>query len=60
MRQVLVAGREQRYEASSGRSRARCVLVWGDDDQDAVLAVAESARSMLAHADLIVCPGPGT
>ncbi len=59
MRQVLVRAVSSDDEDQLRAITCPVVLVWGDDDQDAVLAVAESARSMLAHADLIVCPGAG-
>ena len=59
LRQVLVRSVGTDDAAQLRAIRCPVVLVWGDDDDDAVLAVAESARDLLGEATLIVCPGAG-
>lgn len=59
MRQVLVRTVNERYEETLAAVSCPVELVWGDDDADAPLAVAELARRRLGQSTLTVCPGAG-
>ncbi len=59
MRQVLVRSVGETYEEQLAVIDCPVRLVWGDDDRDVPLAVAERAVGQLADATLTVCPGAG-
>jgi pimeloyl-ACP methyl ester carboxylesterase len=59
MRQVLVRVVNETYEEELAAIACPTALVWGDDDGDVPLEVAERARSLLADATLTVVPGAG-
>lgn len=60
MRDVFVRVVNESYEEPLGRLRCPVELVWGDDDAEARLAVAEEARALLGdRATLTVLPGAG-
>jgi pimeloyl-ACP methyl ester carboxylesterase len=61
MRDVFVRVVNESYEDELRRVRCPVELVWGDDDAEAPLAVAESALSVLGpdRASLTVLPGAG-
>jgi pimeloyl-ACP methyl ester carboxylesterase len=59
MRQVLVRSVGETYEEQLAAIGCPVRLVWGDDDRDVPLAVAERAAGLLAAAEVTVCPGAG-
>lgn len=59
MRQVLVRTVNERYDEVLAGLACPVELVWGDDDRDAPLPLAEAAETRLRHATLTVCPGAG-
>lgn len=59
MRAVHVRLVNETYEAQLAAITCPVELVWGDDDADVPVAVAEAARSRLAQATLTVVPGAG-
>lgn len=59
MRQVLVRTVNERYDQVLERVACPVELVWGDDDRETPLAVAELAGERLRDATLTVCPGAG-
>ena len=59
MRDVLVRAVNESYEEQLARITCPVELVWGDDDAEVPLAVAEAALSRLAVANLTVVPGAG-
>jgi pimeloyl-ACP methyl ester carboxylesterase len=59
MRQVLVRTVNERYDQVLAQLACPVELVWGDDDREAPLAVAELARQRLRRATLTVSPGAG-
>ena len=59
MREVLVRAVGERDDAQLARIACPVTLVWGDDDTAAPLSVAEGAAALLAHGELVVCPGAG-
>jgi pimeloyl-ACP methyl ester carboxylesterase len=59
MRQVLVRTVNERYDQVLAQLACPVELVWGDDDREAPLAVAELAGQRLHHATLTVSPGAG-
>ncbi len=59
MRDVLVRMINETYEAVLERVRCPVELVWGDDDPDVPLEVAERAAALLGDARLTVVPGAG-
>lgn len=59
MRDVFVRVVNESYEAELARVRCPIELVWGDDDAEARLAVAESALAVVPDAKLTVAPGAG-
>jgi pimeloyl-ACP methyl ester carboxylesterase len=59
MRQVLVRSVGETYEEQLAAIGCPVRLVWGDDDREVPLAVAERAAGLLAEAQVTVCPGAG-
>jgi pimeloyl-ACP methyl ester carboxylesterase len=59
MRQVHVTAVAETYEDQLAAIGCPVSLVWGDDDAEVPLAVAEAAAAQLAVAELTVCPGAG-
>ena len=59
MRQVLVRLLAERYDEQLSRIRCPMELVWGDDDTEAPLWIAERVASGVAGANLTVCHGAG-
>ena len=59
MRQVLVRVVAETYEEQLGALTCPVELVWGDDDTEVPLSVAEAAASLLPAANLVVVPGAG-
>jgi pimeloyl-ACP methyl ester carboxylesterase len=59
MRQVLVGLLHEDYEPALRSLRCPVELVWGDDDTEVPLAVAEAIEALVPGARLTVCPGAG-
>ncbi|MFP5376805.1 MAG: alpha/beta fold hydrolase [Acidimicrobiia bacterium] len=59
MRAVHVRAVNEAYDDLLPRVACPVELVWGDDDADVPLAVAEAARGLLPDATLHVVPGAG-
>ena len=59
MRGVHVRVVNETYEAELAAVKCPVELVWGDDDAEVPLAVAEAAAALLAHATVHVVPGAG-
>jgi len=59
MRQVLVGVLAETYDEQLLALRCPVELVWGDDDTEAPLAVAEIVAAKVPGAVLTVCPGAG-
>jgi len=59
MRQVLVRTVNETYDDQLRSVSCPVELVWGDDDTEAPLAVAETAAGLLARSNLTVCRGAG-
>jgi pimeloyl-ACP methyl ester carboxylesterase len=59
MRQVLVRTVNETYDDQLRAVRCPVELVWGDDDTEAPLSVAEWASGLLARPNLTVCRGAG-
>jgi pimeloyl-ACP methyl ester carboxylesterase len=59
MRQVLVRVVSETYEEQLAAVACPTELVWGDDDAEVPLAVAEAAQGLLAHSTLTLLPGAG-
>jgi pimeloyl-ACP methyl ester carboxylesterase len=59
MRQVLVRTVNETYEDQLRAVTCPVELVWGDDDTEAPLSVAESAAELLDDSHLTVCRGAG-
>ena len=59
MRQVHVRAVNETYEDQLASVACPVELVWGDDDAEVPLAVAEAAMSRLGQATLTVVPGAG-
>jgi len=59
VRGVLVRLLAEDYEPALAALRCPVELVWGEDDAEAPLAVAERVRTMVPGARLTVCPGAG-
>jgi pimeloyl-ACP methyl ester carboxylesterase len=59
MRQVLVRTVNERYDEMLAQLECPVELVWGDDDREAPLAVAELAGQRLHRATVTVSPGAG-
>ncbi len=59
MRQVLVRTLAETYDDQLAAIACPVHLVWGDDDAEVPLVVAERLAERLAGATLTVCPGAG-
>ncbi len=59
MRQVLVRVVSETYEEQLAAVTCPTDLVWGEDDTEVPVAVAEAARGALATSTLTVVPGAG-
>jgi pimeloyl-ACP methyl ester carboxylesterase len=59
MRQIFVRLVNERYDTELAGLRGPLELVWGDDDADVPLVVAEEARALVTGSRLTVCPGAG-
>ncbi len=59
MRGVLVRSVNETYEAPFDAYRGPVELVWGQDDSEVAVAVAEAAADRKAHAVVTLCPGAG-
>jgi pimeloyl-ACP methyl ester carboxylesterase len=59
MRQVLVRTVNETYDEQLRSVSCPVELVWGDDDAEAPLSVAETAAGLLARPRLTVCRGAG-
>jgi pimeloyl-ACP methyl ester carboxylesterase len=59
MRQVLVRLLAERYDEQLAALRCGVELVWGDDDKEVPLSVAEAVVSAVPGAALTVCRGAG-
>ena len=59
MRQVLVKTLAERYDDALAAIECPVRLVWGDDDAEVPLAVAEAVVGRLDRCELTVCPGAG-
>lgn len=59
MRSVLVKLMTETYDAQLRALDVPVELVWGDDDKDVPLPVAEQVIGTLRHGSLSVCPGAG-
>jgi pimeloyl-ACP methyl ester carboxylesterase len=59
MRGVLVKAVNETYEPALAAYPGPIELVWGDDDDQAPLAVAEAAIASCQQAKLVTCPGAG-
>jgi pimeloyl-ACP methyl ester carboxylesterase len=59
MRQVLVRTVNETYDDQLRALRCPVELVWGDDDAEVPLSVAETATGLLARPNLTVCRGAG-
>jgi pimeloyl-ACP methyl ester carboxylesterase len=59
MRGVLVRLLSEDYEPVLRSLRCPVELVWGDDDTEVPLSVAEAAQTLIPGASLIVLPGAG-
>jgi pimeloyl-ACP methyl ester carboxylesterase len=59
MREVLVRLVNERYDDALAAVRCPVELVWGDDDADAPVEVAQALTQRIPGATLTVCPGAG-
>jgi len=59
MRDVLVKAVNETYESPLHAFAGPIELVWGADDDQVPVAVAEAARAQSRQAELIVIPGVG-
>jgi pimeloyl-ACP methyl ester carboxylesterase len=59
MRGVLVQAVNETYETPLAAYPGPVELVWGQDDREVVVAVAEAASKVGADATLTLCPGAG-
>lgn len=59
MRDILVKLVNESYEGQLSRIEAPVRLVWGENDRDVPVSVAETASALLAHAELEVLEGVG-
>jgi pimeloyl-ACP methyl ester carboxylesterase len=59
MRQVLVRTVNESYDDQLRAVRCPVELVWGDDDTEVPVSVAEAAAGLLARPNLTVCRGAG-
>ena len=59
MRDVLVRAVNESYEEQLRQLRCPVELVWGSDDPQVPLSVAEAAAALVRDTRLTVCPGAG-
>jgi pimeloyl-ACP methyl ester carboxylesterase len=59
MRGVLVQSVNETYEVPLAAYPGPIELVWGEDDREVVVAVAEAAAAKSAHSVVTRCPGVG-
>jgi pimeloyl-ACP methyl ester carboxylesterase len=59
MRQVLVRTVNETYDDQLRAVRCPVELVWGDDDAEVPVSVADTAAGLLARPNLTVCRGAG-
>ena len=59
MRDILVKVVNESYEGQLGRIRSHVHLIWGADDRDVPVSVAETADALLPDSTLEVLPGVG-
>ena len=59
MRGVLVQAVNETYEVPLGAYPGPVELVWGQDDSEVAVAVAEAAAELSARAVVTLCPGAG-
>lgn len=59
MREVFVRAVQDTYEEDLARITCPTELVWGGDDREVPVEVAERASALLRHARLTVWPGVG-
>lgn len=59
MRDVLVRTLAEDYTAQLAAISCPVSLVWGDDDTEVPLAVAERVQTLVSVSTLVVCPGAG-
>jgi pimeloyl-ACP methyl ester carboxylesterase len=59
MRQVLVRTVNETYDEQLRAVRCPVELVWGDDDAEVPVSVAETAAGLLVRPNLTVCRGAG-
>jgi pimeloyl-ACP methyl ester carboxylesterase len=59
MRDILVKVVNESYEGQLGRITHPVQLLWGENDREVPVSVAESARALLSDSTLEVLPGVG-
>jgi pimeloyl-ACP methyl ester carboxylesterase len=59
MRAVHVVSVNERFDDQLRAVRCPVELVWGDDDAEVPVAVAERAAALLGDATITLCPGAG-
>jgi len=59
MRDILVKVVNESYEGQLGRIDNRVHLLWGADDMEVPVSVAEAASALLSNSKLEVLPGVG-
>lgn len=59
MRDILVKVVNESYEGQLGRIRSHVHLIWGADDRDVPVSVAETADALIPDSTLEVLPGVG-
>jgi pimeloyl-ACP methyl ester carboxylesterase len=59
MRDILVKVVNETYEGQLGRLNNRVRLIWGEDDEEVPVSVAEAAQALISDASLEVLPGVG-
>lgn len=59
MRDILVKVVNESYESQLTRISQPVHLLWGEDDPEVPVSIAQSASALLAHATLQILPGVG-
>jgi pimeloyl-ACP methyl ester carboxylesterase len=59
MRDILVKVVNESYEGQLGRITGPVRLIWGEDDKDVPVSVAETAQALIQDVSLEVLPGVG-
>jgi pimeloyl-ACP methyl ester carboxylesterase len=59
MRAVHVVSVNERFDDQLRAVRCPAELVWGDDDVEVPVAMAEAAAALLGDATITLCPGAG-